>query len=258
MAGASAAAVVCVAGFLWRANQDAAPSVASPVNSALVVVRQAKQTLPDGSVVELKDGARISTDFSGPERAVSLWHGTAYFQVAKDPRRPFVVRAGGLTVQAVGTAFATELTDRGEQLTVLVTEGRVRVDVSSPSPAAPAAPRAEPLVSVEAGKSVVLPAAAPTADRLIVRAVDDAELQEQIAWRIPKLEFTATRLREIAAQMNQHNRRQLVLGDESVGDLRVSGVLRADKMDTLAEMLENDFGVHAERRAGEIIVRRTK
>ena len=141
---------------------------------------------------------------------------------------------------------------------MLVTEGRVRVDWSAPSTATPAAPLAEPLVSVDAGKSVVLPVAAPIVAPPMVRAVNEAELQEQTAWRIPKLEFTATRLREVLAQMNQHNRRQFVLGEEGVGDLRVSGILRADKMDTLTEMLETDFGVHAERRSEEIILRRTK
>lgn len=258
MVGASAAVVLCMASLLWRANQTTAPDVASPVNSTLVVIRPAKQTLPDGSVVELKDGAQISTDFSGRWRAVSLMRGTAYFQVTKDPQRPFVVLAGGLKVQAVGTAFTMELTDRGEQLTVLVTEGRVRMDSSAPSMDSPTAPLAEPLVSIDAGNSVVLPAAAPIAALPLVRAVDEAELQEQTGWRIPKLEFTATRLREVIAQMNQHNRRQFVLGDDEVGNLRVSGVLRADKMDTLAEMLESDFGLHAERRSGEIVLRRTK
>ena len=92
----------------------------------------------------------------------------------------------------------------------------------------------------------------------MVRAVGEAELQEQMAWRIPKLEFTETPVRTVVTQMNRLNRRQFVLGDAGIGDLRVSGILRADKLETLAEMLEADFGVQAERRPGEIILRRTR
>lgn len=258
MAGATAAVAFCMAVLVWWANLAVDSTGDLPLNSTLVVVRPNKQALPDGSIVELKDGAQIFIEFRESVRAISLVRGTAYFQVVKDPQRPFVVRAGGLAVQAVGTAFATELAELGKELTVLVTEGRVRVDSSAALAASAASPLAEPLVSIDAGKSVVLPASATTVNAPIVRTVDEAELQEKTAWRIPKLEFSATPLREVIAQMNQHNRRQFVLREDAVGDLRVSGVLRADKMDTLAEMLEADFGVHAERRSEEIILRRSK
>jgi transmembrane sensor len=222
----------------------------------LVVVRPALQTLPDGSVVELKDDAQISVDFSGPLRAVFLSRGTAYFQVAKDPNRPFVVSAGGLAVRAVGTAFVVEL--EPNEMKVLVAEGKVRVD-PAPEAAAPPATLPEPLAALGAVSTVAFPlapgaAAAPTAPRALARV----ELQQRLGWRTPKLEFTRTPLRDVVAQMNQHNSRQFILADESVGDVRVSGVLRADKMDTLADTLQTDFGLETERRDDTIVVRRAK
>jgi transmembrane sensor len=242
--------------FVWNFNRSAAPHTAEVSPTTLVVVRPAIQTLPDGSIVELKDDAQISVDFSGPLRAVSLARGTAYFQVAKDANRPFVVSAGGLAVRAVGTAFAVEL--ESNELKVLVAEGKVRVDAAHEA-AAPRAALPEPLVALGAVSTAAFPIVPGTvAAATTPRTMESAELQQRLGWRTPKLEFTRTPLRDVVAQMNQHNARKFVLADESVGDVRVSGVLRADKMDTLADTLQMDFGLETERRDDAIVVRRAK
>lgn len=254
---ACVAAVVAlgIAGTLWQWHRAASPAMRG-ADSTLVVVRPQHLSLPDGSLIELKDDAVVTADFTGPTRAVSLKRGTAYFHVAKDAKRPFIVSAGGLAVRAVGTAFTVGLADK--ELTVLVTEGCVRVDESGSAVRSISTPTTRPLVSVGAGNSVVLPVAAPAAAPPLVRAVAEADLLEQTNWRLPKLEFSGTPLREIVGQMNQYNRRQFVLDDTATGDLRVSGILRADKMDTLAEMLGTDFGVQVERVGDEIVLRRSR
>lgn len=256
-AGAVAALCLCFLGVRWWSTPTAPPdiTVASQAPSSLNVVRPRALNLPDGSVIELRDGAKVTSDFSGPTRFVALVEGTAHFKVAKDPTRPFVVRVGGLDVQAVGTAFTVAL--EAKEMTVLVTEGRVRVDSAEASATShPDIPPA-PLVSIGAGNSAILPMAA-TDEPPVVRPLDATELQAADGWRIPKLEFTRTPLREVIAQMNQHNLQTLTLADDSVGELRVSGILGADKIDILVEMLGFDFGVSAERVEGKIILKRAK
>ena len=75
--------------------------------------------LHDGSIVELNKGAQISIRYSGDERRVDLLSGEAYFEVAKNPDRPFIVSARGIDVKAVGTAFNVRL--HNDSLEVLVT-----------------------------------------------------------------------------------------------------------------------------------------
>jgi len=67
---------------------------------------QYRLTLPDGTKVWLnaQSSIRFPTSFYGNTRSVEL-SGEAYFQVAKDARRPFLVKAGDLTIQALGTQF---------------------------------------------------------------------------------------------------------------------------------------------------------
>src|SRR6185312_8533669 len=106
----------------WRAR------TARPVARAdsIVISQPERKTLVDGSVVELRDTAEIAVDYAGPLRRVTLRRGEALFQVAKNPARPFVVKAGGLEVRAVGTAFSVQID--GAAVDVLVTEGRVSVN----------------------------------------------------------------------------------------------------------------------------------
>ena len=65
-----------------------------------------KVILSDGTEVELNADSRLaySTVFKGKERIVSL-EGEAFFRVAKDPSRPFIVRSGGIQVRVLGTEF---------------------------------------------------------------------------------------------------------------------------------------------------------
>jgi transmembrane sensor len=250
---AGVAMLLAATAMVWRLDRPGGVDVAKQSVTSLAVIRPTIQKLPDGSVVELKDEARISADFSGKSRVVDLSNGTAYFQVAPDANRPFVVRAGGLAVQAIGTAFTVEL-EHGE-LRVLVTEGKVQIDPSHENDR-PSVPAVAPLVSLIAGGSAVFPLATGFSAKPTLRMLDSAELHQRLGWRIPKLEFTRTPLSEVVAQMNRYNARKFVLGDDAVGEVRVSGILRADKIETLAETLESDFKIRVERQADSIVLRR--
>jgi transmembrane sensor len=254
LAGAGAAALLCVTGWVWQTQWAATRSDAGRTASSLVVASPRKEVLPDGSVVELRGEARIASDFSGRERSISLLQGTAYFEVAKDPNRPFVVRMGRVAVRAVGTAFALELA-ANHDLSVLVTEGRVGVHVLPAADPLAAAPLQDAIVSLDAGKAVSLPVAEQLKDIPVVRSVNDEELRTRTSWRIPRLEFSSTPLRDVVALMNRHNARKVILGDTTVGLVRVSGILSADKVDALAEMLETEFHVRVEHHPEKIVLR---
>jgi ferric-dicitrate binding protein FerR (iron transport regulator) len=90
--------------------------------------RQFRVVLPDGSGVWLNAAStlRYPTVFAGNQRTVEL-SGEAYFEIAKDERKPFVVTARGMHVQVLGTAFnLMAYPDETVVNTTLVT-GAVRV-----------------------------------------------------------------------------------------------------------------------------------
>ena len=69
--------------------------------------------LPDGSFASLNTASRVSVRFTPERRAVRLEEGEAWYQVAHDRARPFVVEAGPVRVQAVGTAFSVRRREGG-------------------------------------------------------------------------------------------------------------------------------------------------
>ncbi|MGH8063087.1 MAG: FecR family protein, partial [Pseudoxanthomonas sp.] len=132
--GAAASLVLAVSlGWGWMqytAVEQAAYS--TPMGSVRTVL------LSDGSQATLSSDSRIRIALSHGERHIDLQQGEAYFEVSKDPGRPFVVVAGERQVVAVGTRFAVRR-DRSD-LRVVVTEGTVRLQPGSTGNAAPPHP----------------------------------------------------------------------------------------------------------------------
>lgn len=249
-AGALAAGVLLAAvGVVW---QRPAPPPAAPAAVAAAPT-PARQILADGSEVELNGDAAVRVEFGPAERRVVMVRGEAHFEVKSDPARPFVVVAGEVAVRAVGTAFAVQLASAG--VDVLVTEGRVAVDRAAAPAVRDTAPAA-PLAFVAAGARVTVAPAdlAPAAAAPVVTAVSPAEMAVRLAWRVPRLEFNDTPLREAVALFNRHGRVRLALAEPALGELRVSGTVRADNIAALLDLLRADYGVAAEPRDGNAIV----
>ena len=227
---ATVSIVVAIFGALaWQS-----PAISSwriPDRGRTIVSEPSRQTLPDGSVVELRDGADISVDFSGPLRRVTLARGEAHFTVVKDRARPFVVTAASVSVRAVGTAFAVQM--NAATVEVLVTEGRVAVDPA-------AAPDAPPLALVDAGYLAVA-----TSTNAQVTAIAGAQMTDRLAWRVPRVEFSATPLSEAVLLLNRYSTVRLSLADDSLAALRISGLVRADNADALVRLLVANYEVTA-------------
>lgn len=230
LAGAGIAAALVF--LVWPAGRERLVPVAAPAG-IIAVDAPAQQRLDDGTLVDLQEGAVVEAAYTVESRRVVLRQGTAHFQVTKDAARPFVVEADGLRVRAVGTAFSVVQAPAGVE--VIVTEGRVAVAADSNGPVAEA--------WAEAGECVRAGSGADSA--LAVRPVSAAELAERMAWRLPRLRFTDAPLAEAVALINRHNRRQLVIDDATLGELQISGVLRADNQAAFLEALRMNFGIEA-------------
>jgi transmembrane sensor len=199
--------------------------------------------LPDGSRVELKDGTRIAVQYSETERRVVLQGGEAHFSVWKDAARPFVVVASGVEVRAVGTAFNVRLGE--DQVEVLVTEGRVKVE--QVEVAGVAVPRIDNPPLVEVGERAVVPLApANGAPAPSVGTVTFDDIARELAWQAPRLQFHETPLAEAVAEFNRLNRHQLELAEPALGELRIGGTFRPDNVEGFIRSLEPALGVRGE------------
>ena len=240
--------------FLWSIPWQQSRDTGRPLPASAIVTLPARQLLPDGTVVELKADAAIEPSFTPSLRKIALLHGEAHFQVKHDAARPFVVSVGGVEVRAVGTAFSVEFGKTSVE--VLVTEGRVAVQQTVPvSRLTTLAPVDPPAALVDAGSvAVVEIGSASLATPPKVAPVPAVTLKERLAWRVPQLQFSATPLSEVIAMINVHSPVRLILGNEALGRIKISGVLRADNLNTLLELLAESHRIKAEHRSAFEIV----
>ena len=187
--------------------------------------------LADGSRVDLNTDSRLDVAYSEAVRRLDLEQGEAFFKVAKNAKRPFVVHAGAWRVTAVGTAFTVKL--RGGDIDVVVTEGRVRID----PPAADGVP-ARP-VFASAGQVATVTGTTP-----VVRPLDAASIDMAMSWRDGLLIFERKPLGEVAAEFNRYNQIKLVV-DPSATGVVVDGSFRATNVAGFLRLLEQGFGVES-------------
>ncbi|MFT3782998.1 MAG: FecR domain-containing protein [Nibricoccus sp.] len=219
--------------------------------------------LEDGSVVELNVGAKVDVQFTAQERRVQLVRGEAHFAVAKNPERPFIVSANKFAVRAVGTAFSVAL-DR-EAVSVLVTEGKVRLDESSPQAGQPSKhEETRELSHLIAGQKAVmnfLPTPSSdshdSASPVEITEITPAEIERALAWQGLRLEFVNMPLSDVVAEFNRYNVRKLVVTDSETSAILIGGNFRADNINAFVRLLDAGFGVNAQTTGNTIFLKRS-
>ncbi|MBM0104858.1 FecR domain-containing protein [Steroidobacter sp. S1-65] len=198
--------------------------------------------MPDGSKVTLNTDSKIRVAVTDTERRVELEQGEAFFEVFKDEQRPFVVVSGSLRVVAVGTKFAVRLD--ADQVRVLVSEGRVRIEKQEGDQKVPLAQIASGGIGYTRGGEGVLTQTQPV-----------ERVEEALSWRTGFVVFHETPLIEAVQELNRYNTRRIVIEDPSIADTRISGNFRAANGDAFARLLEDGFDIRAEFSDARIVLR---
>lgn len=271
-AALAAAAAVALTWMLWdRAAIPVQPAAVAAAGTAKSAAAPNQRVLEDGTIVELNHGAELSVHYTAAERRVTLEKGEAHFAVNKNPARPFVVRARGVDVRAVGTAFNVRLDAAAVE--VLVTEGSVQLETKRATPVSPTkeavAPGATEANEMASGKPAILearqraviaiPAEAAQPAEPEIATLTAGEIERVLAWQHRTLDFTEVPLNQVVAELNRKNVVQFVVIDPELAALRITATLRSDSIDGFVWQLENAFGVRVEKRGEtEILLRKAK
>jgi transmembrane sensor len=198
--------------------------------------------LSDGSRVTLNTDSEVHIALREHERVVEIDRGEAFFEVAQDAARPFIVKAGERRVIAVGTQFSVRRDDT--DVRVVVTEGTVRYEghpVDAPS-----------------AERVLLPAGSVADIRgnaVQVRRLPPDQAEQNLTWRSGFLTFHNTPLAEAVAEFNRYNTRKIVIEDPAIATVEVGGVFRAGNVRRFVQLLEQGFGVQAKAQADRIVLK---
>ena len=180
--------------------------------------------LEDGTRIEMNASSRLVVGFDRHARHVQLGDAQAFFDVAKDPARPFLIEAGDTQVRVVGTAF--DVRHRDGQVAVNVQRGLVEVRPHQQDGDAPFRLRPGQGLSHTEGQ----------ADDARVAAV---ALEEVAGWRQGRLIYRDQPLTQIVGDMNRLFPRPVKLGDAKAGTMRLSGVLIVDEQGAMVDRLSH-------------------
>jgi transmembrane sensor len=237
--------------------------------------------LSDGSEITLGARSSLEVAFRRHERRVVLTSGVAFFSVAKNPSRPFIVLVGDKEVRDVGTKF--EIRRDLVSMRVSVVEGTVEV-MQVPDRAGEAsreAPRSASLaarVTQPAGASI--PNGAPIPPTLLTStespneriltagqqvttafagAIPDPHVMPPVdpaTWRHGRLVYVDTPLKDIIADANRYSREPIEIADERVANIRISVTCPSDRIDETVAALARSLSLKVERReVGGIVLR---
>lgn len=189
--------------------------------------------LEEGSVVTLNTNSSLSVRLSPKQRYFSLNRGEAYFEVAKDPSRPFVVDVGSATVTALGTAFNIHRTGNASQVTV--TEGTVRVKEKQRD--------SNPVVEQQvltAGQSL-----AATAESFQLSA--DIDIPSVTAWQRGEIIANGMPLSQLVKAFSRYQDTHIIIGNPELADMTVSGVFRLYPAEDVLKALETTHHIVVDR-----------
>lgn len=190
------------------------------------VGEQHLERLADGSVVRLDTDTRIRVRYDDNRRVIDLDRGRALFDVAHDVGRPFIVRAGGAEVVAVGTVF--DVRRRGGWAEIALVSGVVDVAAAGPGAAK---------VRLVSGQAVSVSQGA------IKEA--DGDVVASVSWTEGRLTFQGTPLGEATAEVNRYLPNKVRLDVSDLAGAKIDGVFNTGDRDAFVAAVSDLYGLEA-------------
>lgn len=195
-------------------HREASAPVAQAVADSRVIFtgvgQQSTFRMTDGSVITANTATALTVAESDTRRSTTIREGEAFFEVAKNPRKPFTVTAGGVTVTALGTQFAVRTV--GGRVDVTLAEGHVRVDM--------------PAADGRAAQSTVLQPGQELVWNGRSYRTAAVEVERRLAWRSGVIDFDRVPLAQAVAEINRYSPQEIIVSSPAIASHPISGTFR--------------------------------
>lgn len=216
--------------------------------------------------IRLQDGTRIFMDsntqllvrYGKAQRQVRLVRGEAFFEVTKNPDRPFIVKADGHVIKDLGTEF--DVLSDPHRFAVTLVEGKVTVsplserDGGKPPMASTGPSRSATPLSNRAQTFTLSAGERLTFSSNGVPKLDRPPVEIVTAWERGQVVFDNTSLSDAVSQMNRYSRQKLVLEGSSGSGIRVSGLFQAGDSQNFAAAVAKTYHIRVSQRDGAIVL----
>ena len=192
----------------------------------------------DGTEVRLNVDSklRIPRDTEDGRREVFV-EGEAYFDVASDPDRPFIVRTANARVNVIGTAFNVRAYSEDGQTDVAVAEGTVSIQPEHSQV------ESTPIQRGEMGRI--------TPDQLVVTRA--ADLDVYLGWMDGRIVFDEEPLEQVARRLGRWYNLEYQIEDEEIKSRRLTANLRSQSTRDVLDVVSTALGIDYRLEGGRII-----
>lgn len=197
-------------------------------------------TLPDSTKVWLNSDTKISypADYGMKERNVTLL-GEAYFEVARNPAKRFIVEAKGMQVEALGTAFNINAYRDDNKMIASLFSGSVRV-------------------SYEDHVAILKPHESIKVDLLTrnISQYKDDNMNDIALWRENEITFDGESLEEITRTMSRLYNTTIHIEDESLKKECYIGTIRNNSLENFIDIINLTTPVVYEYKGDTVLLKR--
>lgn len=210
-------------GLFWMVEQKPeTPFVANDVAVPDQQVENRYVLLPDSSTVILRPGSHLLyvSDFSGRTREVEL-QGEGYFEIANNPKKPFIVHTGEIKTTVLGTKFTVKTGGDDADVSVSVKEGKVKVQTKDVM-----------IAELAANEQVLFDTRTAQSKQIVLEQASPA-----FVWTTADMRFDGVPFGELAERLKRRYAVEISFADPALKNCLVSG--RFDATETLDMVLGN-------------------
>lgn len=224
-----AAVLMLALGMWWWFSKNNTSDPASLL-SVQTQQQQKQVELPDGSTVWLNSETSISYFEEKNKRKVQL-SGEAFFEVTKDPNRPFVIQSGEVETRVLGTSFNLRAYPEEKTVEISVETGIVEF--------APVEKMEK--LELEAGSSGVYKKGTAQLEE------NKTENANANAWKTKELHFEDVPMEKVKQILERYFNKTIVINNQAILNCKIIGEFKNPELDTILNIMEYSMNLKAKK-----------
>ncbi len=191
-------------------------------------MQMVETTLSDGTQVALNSGSSLHypSRFKGKERKVSL-EGEAYFDVAHDKNKAFVINAEDMQIRVLGTSFYVNTNAEENTMEVVLMSGSVQLSFND-----------KQMLLEPGDKAIIL----KQHGEIVKQQSNDPNL---LAWKTRKISFNNTPIKEIIDVLKKVYHKDIVVLNPEINNCRITATFEGQSLEAVLLVLQSTIDITA-------------
>lgn len=188
-------------------------------------------TFLDGTKVTLNAGSKIKYPTNSDRELREIYlEGEAYFEVAKDPHRPFLVHTQNITTTVLGTSFNVQAFPDENEIMISLVEGNVKVSRTNKN-------ITEDIVQLKPEQQLIY------LKKNDISRVENFDYQESAGWKDNIIKFNDEPLLKAFVKLERFYGVKFELDNQSKANLKITANFKDDSFKTVAEVIKKLTGL---------------